>query len=78
MPGQLGVECTYHFDNKENNMAQAPSNWLEICSEEAERGKLTSMPQKVGFMRERGMRDLDEVHATDHDWREYSAVNVEN
>ena len=42
----------------------APDNWLEICAEELQRGRLTSHPQKFKFAEERGMKDLDEVH----DW----------
>lgn len=41
----------------------APDNWLEICAEELQRGKLASHPQKFKFAEERGMKDLDEVHA---------------
>ena len=40
-----------------------PDNWLIICAEEVKRGKLTSLPQKVEFAKERGMQNLDEVHA---------------
>lgn len=43
---------------------KAPNNWLHICQEELQRGKLTSIPLKVRFMEERGFKDLDEVH----DW----------
>lgn len=40
-----------------------PDNWLEICAEELQRGKLTSHPQKFRFAEERGMKGIDEVHA---------------
>lgn len=42
--------------------ADAPDNWLEICAEEMQRGKLTSLPLKFEFAKERGMKGLDEVH----------------
>lgn len=42
----------------------APENWLEICTEEVVRGRLTSNPRKFEFAKERGMKGLDEVH----DW----------
>jgi hypothetical protein len=40
-----------------------PENWLEICAEEVERGKLTSHPRKYAFMEARGMKSIEEVHA---------------
>lgn len=40
-----------------------PENWLEICAEEMKRGNLTSHPKKFEFAAERGMKNLDEVHA---------------
>ena len=39
-----------------------PNNWLEICSEEVKRGNLTSLPKKLEFAVERGLKNIDEVH----------------
>lgn len=40
-----------------------PEGFLHICHEELERGKLTSLPRKYEFAKQRGMT-LDQVH----DW----------
>lgn len=40
-----------------------PDNWLSICAEELQRGKLTSCQSKFQFAAERCMKDLDEVNA---------------
>ena len=42
---------------------KVPDNWLEICIEEVQRGKMTSYAHKFRFAEERGMKNLDEVHA---------------
>ena len=40
----------------------APENWFEVCKAKVDASKLTSNPQKLAFMRERGMTCLAEVH----------------
>ena len=40
-----------------------PEGWLTVCSEEMQRGKLTSNPLKFEFAKSRGMKDLEEVHS---------------
>jgi hypothetical protein len=40
-----------------------PDSFLEVCREELARFGLTSLPLKLQLMRERGFKDVDEVHA---------------
>lgn len=50
-------------ENKSELKMNVPDNWLTICAEEVNRGKLTSLPQKLEFAKTRNMDSLDEVHA---------------
>lgn len=65
MPEQLlswGEDPEKYIETYRSVVAPLASNWLEICAEELLRGNLTSHPQKFEFAKERGMKDLDEVH----------------
>lgn len=47
---------------------------LHILKEEVARGKLFSLPNKIRFMYERNMKDLEEVH----EWMKQTRTAFEN
>ena len=47
---------------------------LHILKEEVARGKLFSLPNKIRFMHERNMKDLEEVH----EWMKQTRTKFEN